>query len=350
MDKGKNLAKIAKIVCIFAGLIFGAGFASGQEHLTFFLRYGHMGIFGIILAGLIIALCGWAVLAICVREGIGDYKTFMGAVFGRKLGAVLDVVTGLFIFVIFAAMLAGAGAMGQQALNLPFSAGAFILAVLSFGVLLFGIDGIVKANAIITPILVVGALFMGILAIFNRAEPAITQASQSTIMWPFSAIVYASYNMITAVAVLAAMPNLATSPKIARWGGLLGGGLIAIIGVIFVVALLANLPIVQDAQLPMLALGQSFAPAIAYGYTVLLFLAIFTTAVTNAFALTNWLASRTKFSKAQIRIGISALGVTAAHLGFSTMVSYGYTAFGFFGVFIVFAIILRGGGLLFKKR
>jgi len=351
MKTDRSLSKIIKTACVFAGLIFGAGFASGQEHLTFFLRYGQMGIWGILLAGLVIALCGWAVLSICVHEKITDYKGFMRAVFGRKLGGVLDVVTGLFIFVIFAAMLAGAGALGQQALNLPFSAGAFVLAALSFGILMFDVRGIVEINTIITPILVAGALFLGVYAIINATEPTATvQTAQNTGLWGLSAVTYASYNMLTAVAVLSAIPTIVTNRKIARWGGLLGGGLIAIIGVIFVVALLLNLPIVQNAELPMLALGQSYSPVIAYGYTVLLFLAIFTTAATNAFALTNWLASRTKFTKMQIKIVISALGVTAAHLGFSTMVSYGYTTFGFLGIFVVVAVILRGAKLLFVKK
>lgn len=351
IKKDKSLAKIIKTTCVFAGLIFGAGFASGQEHLTFFLRYGQMGIWGILVAGLVIALCGWAALAICVQKKITDYKGFMREVFGGKLGGVLDVVTGLFIFVIFSAMLAGAGALGQQAIDLPFSAGAFVLAALSFGILMFDIRGIVEINTIITPILVAGALFLGIYAIFNATElVATTQTTQTTGFWGLSALTYASYNMLTAVAVLSAMPTIVTSQKIARLGGLLGGGIIAIIGIIFVVALLFNLPIVQDAELPMLALGQNYSAIIAYGYTVLLFLAIFTTAATNAFALTNWLASRTKFTKMQIKIAISALGVTAAHFGFSTMVSYGYTAFGFLGIFVVFAIILRGAKLLFVRQ
>jgi len=349
VGKSGNFLKIIKTICVFAGLIFGAGFASGQEHLTFFLRYGQVGILGIILAGLVIALCGWAVLSICVKEKITDYKGFMQSVFGRKLGGILDIVTGLFIFVIFSAMLAGAGALGQQALDLPFSAGAVILVALSLGVLVFDVRGIVEANTIITPILVAGALFLGIYAIFNTVEPTVAQSAQNINIWPLSASVYASYNMLTAIAVLSAMPAIVTNQKIARWGGLVGGGIISVIGVVFAIALLVNLPVVQDAQLPMLALGQSYSLIIARGYTVLLFLAIFTTAATNAFALTNWLASRTKFTKTQIKLIISALGVTVAHTGFSAMVSYGYTTFGFLGLFVVFAIILKGAKNLFSN-
>ncbi|MCL2349906.1 MAG: hypothetical protein FWC67_00350 [Defluviitaleaceae bacterium] len=343
MEKNKNFINIIKVACVYTGLIFGAGFASGQEHLTFFLRYGgKWGILGIILAGAVIALCGWAVLDICVKNNIKDYRGFMQVVFGKRLGMVLDIITGLFIFVIFAAMLAGAGALGVQALNFNFTSGTFILAALCFIVLLFDVRGIVEINTIITPILIVGALGLGIFAILNAAETtAATTAFAQTAIWPLSALVYSSYNMITAIAVLTTMPAIVTNKQIARAGGLLGGFFIILVGVVFAFALLTNLPAVQSAELPMLALAQTLAPTIAHAYTILLFLAIFTTAATNAFALTNWLASRTRFTKMQIKIAITALAIATAHLGFSGIVSSAYTIFGFLGLFIIITILLN---------
>ncbi|MDR2166536.1 MAG: hypothetical protein LBE35_01620, partial [Clostridiales bacterium] len=325
MDKKTSRLSIIKTTCIFTGLIFGAGFASGREHLTFFLRYGRFGVFGIILAGAVIALCGLAVMDLCVRHGIRDYKSFMRAVFGPRLGAVLDVITGLFIFVLFSAMLAGAGALGQQALQLPFSAGSAALAALCFVILLFDIRGIIEINTIVTPILVVGALILGIFAIFGDAAPAAALTLQNPIFWPLSALIYASYNMLTAIAVLAALPTLVTTRKIARTSGILGGFFVALIGLIFAIALLAHLPAIQNAELPMLALAQNLAPLLSYSYTIVLILAIFTTAATNAFALINWLATRTRFTRIQIKIAITILGVIAAHMGFSGIVSYAYT-------------------------
>ncbi|MCL2169662.1 MAG: hypothetical protein FWB74_06535, partial [Defluviitaleaceae bacterium] len=264
----------------------------------------------------------------------------MFVVFGRKLGAVLDVVTGVFIFVLFSAMLAGAGAAGDQAFGLPFSLGAFALAALCFCVLLFDFKGIMEINTIITPILIIGAVGLGILAIFSSYTP-VQEASQNVSLMPLSATVYAAYNMIPAIAVLAALQAAVPTRGVARAGGVLGGFFVAVVGLILAVALLLNLPVVANAELPMLALAGSIEPWVYYAYTAIIFLAIFTTAATNAFALIRWLEARTRFTKMQLKILICTLGVTAAHFGFSAMVSYAYTAFGFLGLFIITAIIVR---------
>ena len=330
--------KIIKTACVYMGLIFGAGFASGQEHLRFFLRYGGWGVTGIVVAGAILALCGWAVMDICVRQKINNYREFMAVVFGQKLGAVLDIVTGIFIFVIFSAMLAATGALGNEAAGLPFSWGVVFASALCFVVLLFDLQGIVRINTAISPILVAGALVLGLYAIFGSVQPAF--AGQIVDNWPTSAVVYASYNLIPAVAVLTAMPNLVTTRKIAKYGGILGGMFLGIIGIVLALAMLSNIDMVGNMQLPMLALAQNYGRLAANLYIILLFLAIFTTAATNAFSLTQWLAARTRFSAMRIKVGIIILAIAAAHVGFSNIVTHAYSFFGFLGLFIMVAIII----------
>jgi uncharacterized membrane protein YkvI len=334
MDK----IRIIKTACVYTGIIFGAGFASGQEHLTFFLRYGRWGVAGIIVAVVFIALCGRAVMDICVRQKIGSYREFMAAVFGRRLGAVLDIVTGTFIFVIFSAMLAATGALGNEAAGLPFFWGVIFAAVLCFVVLLFDLRGMVQINTAISPILVAGALILGLYAIFGSAQPAFAVTAVDN--WPTSAVVYASYNLIPAVAVLTVMPNLVTTRKIAKYGGILGGLFLGIIGIVLAFALLSNMELVENMQLPMLALARNYGHLIANFYIIILFLAIFTTAATNAFSLTQWLAARTRLSKMKLKIAIVILGIAAAHAGFSNIVTHAYSFFGFLGLFIMFSIII----------
>jgi len=334
MDK----IKIIKTACVYTGLIFGAGFASGQEHLTFFLRYGRWGIVGIVLASILIALCGWAVMDICARQKISNYREFMAAVFGTRLGAVLDIVTGIFIFVIFSAMLAAMGAMGHEAAGLPFTWGVVFAAILCLIVLMFDLRGMVQINVIISPILVVGALALGLYSIFGSAVPVF--AGRAVNNWPVSAVVYASYNLIPAAAVLAAIPKLVTTRKIAKYGGILGGLFLGIIGIVLAAALLSNIGLVGQMELPMLALARNYGHLIANLYLMLLFLAIFTTAATNAFSLAEWLAARMSFSKIRIKVCIVILGIAAAHVGFSNIVTHAYSFFGFLGIFIMISIII----------
>ena len=339
MNKSTRI-KIVKTACVYTGIIFGAGFASGQEHMAFFLSHGAWGIAGIILAAVFLALCGWGVMDICVRQKICSYKGFMAAVFGKWLGRVLEIMTGAFIFVIFSAMLAGTGALGSEAFDLPFTFGVIFVAALSFVVLLFDLRGMVEINTIVSPILVAGSLFLGLYAVFDAASPAFADGRNAIDSWITSALIYASYNMITATAVLANMPKLLTDRNIAKWGGILGGAFLGIIGIILSAALFANLELVRGIELPMLALARNYGSIMEYFYVILLFLAVFTTAATGGFSLAGWIASRAKLPKTTIKIVITLGGIIAAHAGFSNIVTRAYTFFGFLGLFIMFAIII----------
>jgi len=331
-------SKIIKTACVYVGIIFGAGFASGQEHLAFFLRYGLWGVAGVVLAAAMLGLCGWAVMDICVRRGIGNYKDFMAVVFGARLGAVLDIVTGAFIFVIFSAMLAGTGALGEQAFGLDFTVGVVASAVMTFAVLLFDLRGMVELNTIVSPILIVGSLAVGLFAISNATVPTFALIGHAA-FWPAAALVYAAYNMITSAAVLSSLPDLVTTRRVAKWGGILGGASLGVIGMILAVALFANLAIVQNMQLPMLALAANYGAWLEYFYAALLFLAIFTTAVTGGFSLVAWLAARTGLPKLHIKVAMTATGIAAAHIGFANIVANVYAFFGFLGLFVMLAVV-----------
>lgn len=343
MNSNSTKARIIKTACVYVGIIFGAGFASGQEHLTFFLRYGAWGVVGVLIAAVLIGLCGWAVMDICVRQKISNYKDFMAAVFGKQLGGILDIVTGTFVFVMFTAMLAGIGAMGNEAFGLPSSVGIIAAAALVFAVLLFDLRGMVDINTAVSPLLVAGSLLVGLIAIFSETRPVFANAlGNSHAMWPVGALVYASYNMITAAAVLSSMPQLVNSRKVAKYGGIIGGIALGGIGVVIAIALFINMSVggVSGAQLPMLALAAGYSPLLEYFYFVLLFLAIFTTAATGGFSLVQWLTARTGVPKSRAKIGIVLCGIAAAHVGFSNIVSHAYSFFGFLGLFIMTAIIV----------
>jgi len=330
---------IIKIACVYTGIIFGAGFASGQELMAFFVGHGARGMLAAALAGVVLALCGWAVLDICAREKIGSYVDFMAAVFGKRLGAVLDIIVGLFIFIIFAAMLAGFGASVEQVFNVPFSAGAVVLAVICFAVLLFDAQGVVKINLVATPFLVVGAVALGLASITDPAVPAFA-VSSVTRSWPFSSLIYASYNILTATAILASLGGIVTTRRIAKYSGILGGIFVGGIALLFTTTLWINLSAVEGLEIPMLALAAHQGAFAQYSYMLLLMLAIFTTAAANAFAAVKWLEGRLGFRGLRIGVSVCILAVCAAHLGFSVIVSNLYSFFGYLGIFKVAAILI----------
>ena len=101
MDKYKNALKIA---VVYIGIVIGAGFASGREVITFFTSYGKIWPAGMIFTGVLLSVFGWMILSIIEKENIKTYKEFLKTVMYKKTASVTEVISGLFLCVLFFAM------------------------------------------------------------------------------------------------------------------------------------------------------------------------------------------------------------------------------------------------------
>lgn len=336
--------KIIKAASVYTGIILGAGFASGQELIQFFVRFGNSGVAGLIFSGLILSISGWAVMDICVRLKIKSYDEFIKAVLGKKLGFFMDTAVIIFIAILFCTMLAGVGALGKEAFNLPFTTGVLIFAALCFITFLFDLNGIVKINVILAPLLVIGGIFFGIFTMVVEYTPvsanSVLSVKKLTEHWAFAAVIYSSYNIITAVSVLSNMHEIVTSRKIAKYAGILGGFSMTLLGLCFALPLLINFDFISGLELPMLGLAHNYGKGIEYFYIFLLLAAIFTTVVSNGFAVIEWLSRRLNINKLIIKIMVTLSGIVIAHIGFSVFVSKAYPFFGYIGLFEIVIIVI----------
>jgi uncharacterized membrane protein YkvI len=160
-----------------------------------------------------------------------------------------------------------------------------------------------------------------------------------------AAVIYASYNMVTGVPVLASAAARVTGKSDARRGGLLGGAAMTLLGICMTLPLIAYYADISSLEIPFIVIAWRYGSFFSGLYVFLLVSAIFTTAVSNAYALTDWWCSR--FAKApRIRVGIVVclLGIAGAQVGFSNIVGYVYPAFGLLGVFQISVVLLSWVG------
>lgn len=353
----RNISNGLKIAVIYASVFVGAGFVSGQELLQYFVRFGQRGMAGIMTAGALFALVGWAVLRICKRQKITNYHGLMTHLFGPKFGSVMEGIVTTFSFCLFVAVFAGAGATGREAFGLPFTISALAVGLCVFLILCFGLTGIIKMNMALAPFLLLGGIFLGLYTFFARSSPVFAHflSSPLGVAWLLSALVYASYNLVTAVPVLSATAPMAAHKKDAAMGGLLGGGLITVLGISMALPLFLHYRQVVSLEIPFLYIATYHGHSIRLLYLAVLIAAIITTAACNAFAVMEWLKSRgfhrepsafhtKKFTRAKIKTAamLCAVGVAASHVGFSTLVTYVYPAFGVLGLFKILVVLWHG--------
>lgn len=327
-----------KIAAVYTAVILGAGFASGQELLQYFVGYGQSGAWGLIAAGVLFAVTGWAALAICRAQKLYSYSDLLQYLLGRQAASIVEWLTMAFLCVLFATMLAAAGATVKQGFGIPFTGGAAVMGALCFVVLWFDLDGVVRVNTVLAPFMVIGGIFVGLYAFFNRTV-AVFGDGRIVPGFILAAVVYASYNMVTGIPVLAASARLADSRRACRMGGVLGGAAMTLLGLCMALPLYLYYAKIVSVEIPFLVITMNYGRLITVLYLAVMLCAVFTTAVSNAFALTEWLCGRFSWNRRHVAAVLCVAGTAAAHAGFSNFVERAYPLFAFVGFFEILVIL-----------
>lgn len=323
---------IFKIAGIYTAIILGAGFASGQEILTFFVRYGQKGFLGILLSGIIFSFVGYIVLEIAYIKKINSSAEFMQLLFGRASGTA-QIINQIFLFILYFTMLSASGATLKQEFDMPYILGIIIMALLCIISYSMGTNFIAKINFAISPILFIGTIFVGLYAIIkHESMPVFFVQNQN---WIKSALLYPAYNIITGVCVLVPIINTLRNKKYGKYGAVLGGIFMSILGLIIALAIFLNYEIIKQTQIPMLAIANKFSNSIKYIYLIVFMLAVFSTAIGNFFGLCENLEQK---KIPQPKIFVSILAIIFANIEFSRLISKIYPAFGYIGLFEIIFI------------
>ena len=327
---------ILKIAGIYTAVILGAGFASGQEILSFFINYGSKGFYGLILSGFIFSFIGYIVLKICYIKKIDSAENFFRFILG-EFYFLIEYIIALFLFISYTTMLSATGACFKQQFNLPNILGIILMAFLCFIVYILGVDFIAKINFFIAPILFLGGFFIGLFIILNNNSLSVFLLKNKSWIWVKSAILYSAYNLITGICVIIPMLRTIKNKNHAKFGTILGGFFISLLGIIIGLAIYLNYNIAIKNQIPMLAITKKISSQINLLYLLIFLLAVFTTAIGNFFSLCEILKQKKFFSP---RLLISLLGIIFAQIEFSGFISKIYPLFGYIGLFEIILIFI----------
>lgn len=333
-----NAAGAFRLACVYTGAVLGAGFASGQEIWRFFGRFGWWGFWGMCLTILFFAFVGCGMFLKIYRLALSSYNDFCRELFGKKSGKFFSVFGNCYMGATFCIMLSGSGALFQQELHLPYFVGTVCMAAVCSVVFLFGIRGTVVANTILTPIMVLGMVALGAYKLLFGDQSAMNALHELICIndnWLLSALVYISYNLISIPAVVCGMKKYMPNAATAIWGGLLGSIFIGICGLsIYYVSLYPDFYLTQMPALTYAAfMGKHFK--LFYGLTI--YIAMLTTAISCGQGVLGLAPEGKRLPYTFLLCGSCCI---LALLGFSTLVSYLYSFFGYLGLFIT-AIVCK---------
>jgi uncharacterized membrane protein YkvI len=339
-----EMKNILKIACIYVATIIGAGFASGQEIVQFFSNYNNGGFYGIILAGLLFAVIGYVVLDKVYTERIKDFDELLFPAVGWIFGWVIEIAVTLFMLSIFCIMIAGAGNVFQDKLNIPYNIGICLMVAICMISLLSDTKGIVFISSFIAPILIVGLVAMGVFVIATKNVFVFSVAgdfSKITKNWFFSTLLYVGYNSIISIVVMSSLYTQLKTRKAAVLGGALGGLILCFIAFILNFIIYVVHPDSLVKEIPLLNISEKYSSLFSSIYAVILFLAMFVSAVTSGYCFIDRVYKKIRISKKLITVFICILIAPLSRLGFSNLISKVYPIFGYVGIFIILVVLFQ---------
>ncbi len=334
MKKAKNLLKIG---AIYLGTVLGAGFASGQELVLFFVRFSRRGLLGCLIAGLLFCLLGSLILSKAYALPEKTYINYLETIFKKRTAGFLAFITEIFLCAGFCIMLSGTGAFFKERLSLSPAIGIIITDAICLSVFLGNLKGLSLVNLILTPIMIFGTVYVSLYTILTDCQPAwLPQVSSHGRFLPY-AFFYVGYNMLTGAAVLVPASAIAEDSKTAAWGGVLGGALLTLMAVLCSIALFLSEKVWSSA-LPMLMLAENAGSFAYILYSMVLYMAMLTTAVSTGFSVVERI-HQAGAGRAYAAFSVCLLAIPLSFVEFSVLVKYCYVFFGVLGILLVGGIL-----------
>ncbi|MDI3256268.1 MAG: hypothetical protein QJR01_00830 [Kyrpidia sp.] len=323
----------------FMGTIVGAGFASGQEILTFFTRHGWASYGAIVLASLLFGVVGSRVLLLGADLDGRSSRSLTLHLLGPWVAPAVDVTMGLMLFGVSVAMLAGAGALFEERLGLSFSLGVVITASLCYLTVLFGLNGIMKANDVVVPLMILTTAWISFHH-FGAASASFSSLPSSAVKSAISAVSYAAFNLGLSVSVFIPLGRQIRDGRILRagaWIGALGMGLMLLCAN---AAMSRYWPVITDLELPMGGLARELHPAVHAVFIAVLWGEIYSTLIANVFGLIRMvqdLGRRVHPGSVAILLLVAAFFIS--RIGFSNLVHGLYPIFGYVSLLLLFLLL-----------
>lgn len=335
---------VYKIAVLYIGAVIGAGFASGQEILQFFIVFEKKGLWGVVLAAALFSFLGGLVMLLAVSVRSGNYNDVYRLVMGRIPGRIMDILSLVMLPGGLVVMLAGGSAVFSEHLGLPGWLGILLIVVVTIAVLSRGLKGVVSANAVLVPLkvaVIVLICFFSLIYSGDRTGGGIPcgLSSGSKINWLWSAVLYVSYNMVVPVAVLSSLGGKVTVRE-GVLGGVVGGMALGFVTGMVFLAGLGFYPEIAGYQVPLLYIAGQLGAVVKLVLGPLIWLAILTTAIADA----HGFASRFAYTHTRrykiIGSALVLLAIPLSTLKFSFLVGMLYPLFGYVGLLLLTALLL----------
>ncbi|HQA59051.1 MAG TPA: hypothetical protein PK033_14420 [Acetivibrio sp.] len=343
-----NWKRVIIIAGSFIAFAIGSGFSTGQETLQFFGAFGFKSFLSVVVFFILLSYINCNFFE---AGRIGQFEKgsqVFNYFCGKYVGKFFDYFTVLFVFMSYFVMIAGAGANFNQQFGIPNAVGAIIMAIAAGVTVVFGLNKLVEIIGTIGPFIIILAVTASILGVIygktgiiegNRILPKMNVMAAGP-NWFLAVLSYTGFGMLWFASFFATIGKDEKNPNDARLGIILGAGVFAATIIIVVLALLANIEFVAHSQIPLLLIINNISHTMATVYSVVIFLAIYSTACPLLWTVSSRVS---KEGTTKYKIITMVLAIIGCAIGlwipFNKLLNYVYAINGYIG-FILFAFIV----------
>lgn len=353
----KPIVSIRRVITIagsFIALLIGSGFATGQEILQYYSSYGWSGFLGVLLTFVLMTYVGVELIATGYREKFENPNDIYAYYAGDLIGKFFDWFSVFFIFLSVIVMFAGAGATVVEQFNLPTWAGATGMATVVTLVAILGLGKIVDVIGNIGPVIVVLAVFVGVVSIFMnwgnidvapetmRALVDKGEVLTASNSWWMAAFSYVGFCLLWLAAFLSQVGANSNSEKEAKMGAFAGSAAFCLGVLVMAGGILLGIVHLGGTQIPALILAREIHPIFGTLFSITILLGIFTTAVPLLWTVVSKFAKEGTGKYRGLTITLAAVAwLIAMFLQFDALVNVVYVLNGYVGFIMIIIMLYR---------
>ncbi len=326
MKSGNKIWSTVVDYFLMLGAIIGVGFASGKEIYVFFFQFGQSSFLGLLSFGLLYVVLFFIIQYFSNKIQTNNYDEFNKKIFGKFCST-----TKIFLLINFlitaSGMFAGADYLFKKFFNVGYMIPSLILGILTFIILLGGIEKIKIVSNLIIPIMLLVIVINSFLNITPQ-NVNFQVVKNSGLMSIYYGVLFGVNNFVTALPVV-------FETKLKTKGNVF-------VTLTICVVILLNLFVLSSnnfsTDMPMFELSAVGGKWFYYIYFSILILALFSTleiCVYNAYNILD-VNKKSKF----ILLFTILLTMLLSRVGYAFIVKYLYVVSGIIsGIYLILMLI-----------
>ena len=326
---------------LFMGTMIGAAFASGREILTF---YGGVRA-DFLWFALLTAICYGVMFGIIVtrsrRSGVTGLQSFVGVTMPRCRGGFEAFFMGCYL-ILFAGMLAGVDALAKVCCGIgEFPLISLLTLILVIITVHGGMDGLMRANNLLVPILIVSMLIISLASvsfpnILKLSVPNVRTQPKGVI----KALLYIGMNLFLSLGVMTEASKTMEKKDVMKNAGFV---FLATFPLLLAVgtAIFSSSVVSEAGDMPLLSIAVQLGGGVGIFFGLVIWGAIFTTLLSSAFPLVRYASLYTKDDQNKALAIVAVLGFLLSRLGFARIVDLLYPVMGIAGWFFLIVFLFR---------